>query len=62
MVLVDNYFSLDELEPVKKDIENLVDFLAGRLHAEGKLTSMYFLAIPFFLFSQTPIRLTCIDI
>ena len=43
--MVDNYFTVDELEPIKKDIEVLVDFLATRLHEEGKLQSWYIAAI-----------------
>ena len=43
--MVDNYFTVDELEPIKKDIEALVDFLATRLHEEGKLQSWYIAAI-----------------
>ena len=43
--MVDNYFTADELEPIKKDIEALVDFLATRLHEEGKLQSWYIAAI-----------------
>lgn len=41
VVLVDNYFTTDELEPIKKDIEDLVEVLAAKLYDGGKIKQKY---------------------
>ncbi|XP_067938756.1 uncharacterized protein [Watersipora subatra] len=41
VVLIEDYFDIAELEAVKEDIEKLVDYLADRLYAEGKIKSKY---------------------
>ena len=36
-MLIEDYFKPEELEPIKKDIEDLVDYLAEGLYEAGKL-------------------------
>ena len=38
---MENILTPDDIEPVKSDIEVLVDDLAQKLYAAGKITSMY---------------------
>lgn len=47
---MENYFTGDELEPVKESVAGLVDFLADLLYEEGKIDCMsqfVSLSIPF---------------
>ena len=37
VVLIEDYFKPEEFEPIKKDIEDLVDYLAEGLYEAGKL-------------------------
>ena len=38
-VLIEDYFTPEELEPIKTAIAKLVDYVAERLYDEGKITS-----------------------
>ena len=38
-VVVDNFFKAEELEPCKRDIENLVEQVAQKLYRAGKIES-----------------------
>ena len=39
VVLIEDYFTKDELEPIKTAIAKLVDYVAERLNDEAKITS-----------------------
>ena len=39
VVLIEDYFAQDELEPIKTAIAKLDDYIAERLYDEGKITS-----------------------
>mgnify|MGYP001804112330 CR=1 FL=1 len=39
VVLIEDYFTQLELEPIKTAIAKLVDYVAERLYDEGKITS-----------------------
>ena len=39
VVLIEDYFTQEELEPIKTAIAKLVDYVAERLYDEGKITS-----------------------
>lgn len=36
-MVIEDYFATDELEPIKKEVEDLVDYLADGLYDAGKL-------------------------
>ena len=59
--MIEDFFTPDELEPVKGALNTLVDNLAHKLYNAGKLRSMQQLAIPpmnsLFLELQTPLQI-----
>ena len=42
-IKVEDFFTPEELDPIKKEIESLVDDLAKRLHKAGKIKSKVYI-------------------